>query len=203
MQNFKREIAMKMNKSQGFTLIELLVIIAIMGVLFALLVPAIASTRERANTANCLNNMKQLALAAFMYADDHAGEAIPEVSETSDYIDNERVYICPRDTRLGLGAMKPSYAACTSTPNSLLPADANGLFSETILYLESDQSGEAGYDRTNIIAQFEHEAGAGEGYIEIRHDNRTVIVFADGHIFSMSEDQLIPLLTGGEEEEPL
>jgi prepilin-type N-terminal cleavage/methylation domain-containing protein/prepilin-type processing-associated H-X9-DG protein len=51
----------------GFTLIELLVVIAIIAVLIALLLPAVQAAREAARRAQCVNNLKQLALAAMNY----------------------------------------------------------------------------------------------------------------------------------------
>ena len=95
----------------GFTLIELLVVIAIIAILAAILFPVFARAREKARTASCQSNLKQIALANAMYMSDYDGVTMRwrRYSYTNEaaygyrsmpalltpYIKNEQIWFCP------------------------------------------------------------------------------------------------------------
>lgn len=114
-----KPIKMRGNFNRAFTLIELLVVIAIIAILAAMLLPALARAKESGKRIACLNNLRQLSLAAQMYAGENQGSYPPR--STTDRWPNRFFDSYGKSMKL---LLCPSEASPTNNNASANVADA-------------------------------------------------------------------------------
>jgi prepilin-type N-terminal cleavage/methylation domain-containing protein/prepilin-type processing-associated H-X9-DG protein len=181
----KREREKYFRARTAFTLIELLVVIAIIAILAAMLLPTLSRAKEAGKRISCLNNLKQLSLAAHMYVDDSQGYYPPR-SQTNrwpymlydNYGRSIKILLCPSET-----TNTPMTAASTGATNTPDSAPRSYFINGWNDYFQNPTTDPQGLNNgdsmkeTAIIYQSdtavlgEKTAGQGDFYMDVLENN--------------------------------
>lgn len=118
------------NRACAFTLVEMLVVIGIIGILAAMLLPALSAAKEKGRTAKCGSNLRQLTLGWRMYAEENAEHEPPRrgipywTQPLFAYYGDVAVLKCPTDSRWATKLAWPAHLAASAPAR--LPYDADG-----------------------------------------------------------------------------
>jgi prepilin-type processing-associated H-X9-DG protein/prepilin-type N-terminal cleavage/methylation domain-containing protein len=200
----------------GFTLVELLVVIAVIGALTALLLPAVQSARAASRRTACKNSMRQIGLATIMFANNrggefpktaHAGPNLSWIYTLGSYVEQvDAIRICPDDIQgperravNGTSYLINGYLSIKK-PDSVLNYKRLRSTSKTIMSLEASDQLAVGatkdhchpfnwFSATNITNGTVLTAMQAEVQTN-RHAGQSHYLYADGHVDGISEAQI-------------
>jgi prepilin-type processing-associated H-X9-DG protein/prepilin-type N-terminal cleavage/methylation domain-containing protein len=171
----------------GFSLIELLVVIAIVGCLVSLLMPTLATLRQKADSLKCVSNMRQIGVSAILYINDHSQRtpviepwpsqpvysasdgALTILQAFAPYGVTPAVLQCPSDLK------GPNYYAQEGSSYQWFPGASNqNTHAITFSFLRMNNQTQA-MTMSRLFLAFDYSAV---------HNGGSNVLFGDGHVAS-------------------
>src|SRR5262245_23348277 len=181
--------------AEAFTLIELLVTLVIVGILAALLLPALAGAKRSARSVRSMSNVRQLGLGMSLYAQDHRQlPRDPREAESSNWVYSITAYVgdvdgvrtCPADPLQAarMRAFTSGYVLNYYTSGGR-PLSFNGPLGEPVMAIDPDRDVDSFPRPSETFLLFEaSNAGAGPDHVFDDHTHPDTWLVSWGHVLA-------------------